>query len=105
MPVQLADGTHRSQLVDFEPSFIPDVLAAPWRDRLATAPAGSGESAARDRDRDLKLLAWVEYGETLAEGGSCLLPVIPDRVQCIMLKIYLATRPKTTKTRQAAIAG
>jgi hypothetical protein len=38
-------------------------LSGRWRDRLSADPAS--DSAARDRD--LKLLAWLEYAETLAD--------------------------------------
>ncbi|ORX39447.1 hypothetical protein BD324DRAFT_332943 [Kockovaella imperatae] len=65
--VYLAIMDHLSQLVDFEPPFTHDVLNASWRDRLGPSVPGTSESAARDRDRDLKLLAWLEYCETLAE--------------------------------------
>ena len=43
-----------------------DTLSGAWRDRLS----GSTSDDPAVRDRDLKLLAWLEYAEIMAEGPS-----------------------------------
>ena len=60
--------TSRNHLVDLNPPLITEILAPAWRERLMDPLAVHSDPAARDRDH--KLLAWLEYAEILAEGGS-----------------------------------
>lgn len=57
----------RSHLVDLTPPLINESLGPAWRERLMDPLAVHSDPAARDRDH--KLLAWLEYAEILAEGG------------------------------------
>lgn len=50
-------------VVDMNSSVSSDTLAGFWRDRLSNAPGD-----ANVRERDLKLLQWLEYAETLVAG-------------------------------------
>jgi hypothetical protein len=60
-------GTDRRiQLSDLSFPVAAGSLANPWRDRLATSVPGDPAV----RDRDLKLLAWLEYVEMLRESES-----------------------------------
>ena len=61
-----------SQMIDFKPPITHDMLSGSWRERLGYSSEGLTDAAARDRDRDLKLLGWLEYSETLAEGEPLL---------------------------------
>ncbi|WVF67314.1 hypothetical protein IAT40_002065 [Kwoniella sp. CBS 6097] len=54
---------HFCHLPDFIPPVTRENLAGPWRDRLGASPTGDPAV----RDRDLKLLAWLEYAEMLAD--------------------------------------
>ena len=56
----------RSHLVDFDPPLINESLGPAWRERLMDPLAVHSDPSARDRDH--KLLAWLEYAEILAEG-------------------------------------
>ena len=58
----------RSHLVDFDPPLINESLGPAWRERLMDPLAVHSDPSARDRDH--KLLAWLEYAEILAEGES-----------------------------------
>ncbi|OCF34257.1 hypothetical protein I316_04210 [Kwoniella heveanensis BCC8398] len=55
---------HFCHLPDFVPPVTRENLAGPWRDRLGASPTGDPAV----RDRDLKLLAWLEYAEMLADA-------------------------------------
>ncbi|ORY31646.1 hypothetical protein BCR39DRAFT_87706 [Naematelia encephala] len=54
---------HLCQISAFNNPTTVEPLAAAWRERLANSVAGDPAV----RDRDLRLLAWLEYAETLAE--------------------------------------
>lgn len=56
--------SYRCHIPDFLKPITDEGLSAVWRDRLAELP--SAEPAIRDRDA--KLLAWLEYSELLADG-------------------------------------
>jgi hypothetical protein len=56
----------RNHLVDLVPPLIAETLGPAWRERLMDPLAVHSDPAARDRDH--KLLAWLEYAEILAEG-------------------------------------
>lgn len=58
--------TSRIQLGDFNHPMANGSLANSWRDRLSTLV--SGDPAVRDRD--YKLLAWLEYVEMLRDSTS-----------------------------------
>ena len=59
-------GKSSCQVPELQEPSTNDTLAPAWRDRLiSSAP---GDTAVRDRD--LKLLAWLEHSETLVEGAS-----------------------------------
>jgi hypothetical protein len=53
----------RSHVFDFALPVSLDILSLAWHDRLQTT--ASVDPAVRDRD--LKLLAWLEYAENLVE--------------------------------------
>jgi hypothetical protein len=57
----------RSQLPDFNGPINEQSLAPAWREMLNVTIVGDTSI----RDRDLKVLAWLEYAEMLAEGMSC----------------------------------
>ena len=52
------------------PPLTREPLATAWREKLTTLDATQQEPAVRDRDH--KLLAWLEYAEMLAEGESTI---------------------------------
>ncbi|KAK8853402.1 hypothetical protein IAR55_004108 [Kwoniella newhampshirensis] len=54
---------HLCHIPDYIAPMTRENLALAWRDRLSASPAGDPAV----RDRDLKLLAWLEYAETLAD--------------------------------------
>ncbi|WRT70030.1 uncharacterized protein IL334_007023 [Kwoniella shivajii] len=54
---------HLCHIPDFLPPVTRDPLAVAWRERLSAAPA----SDPAIRDRDSKLLAWLEYSELMAD--------------------------------------
>ncbi|WWC64796.1 uncharacterized protein I303_107409 [Kwoniella dejecticola CBS 10117] len=54
---------HLCHIPDFQPPVTRDPLAMAWREKLSLSPA----SDLAVRDRDSKLLAWLEYSEILAE--------------------------------------
>lgn len=54
----------RIQLGDFNHPIANGQLASPWRDRLSTSVPGDPAV----RDRDLKLLAWLEYVEMMRDS-------------------------------------
>jgi len=56
--------TNRIQLGDFNHPMASGSLANSWRDRLSTSVPGDPAV----RDRDLKLLAWLEYVEMLRDS-------------------------------------
>jgi hypothetical protein len=58
--------TIRIQLGDFNHPMANGSLAISWRDRLSTSVPGDPAV----RDRDLKLLAWLEYVEMLRDSES-----------------------------------
>jgi hypothetical protein len=58
--------TDRIHLADFNAPTATGSLANPWRDRLSTLVPGDPAV----RDRDLKLLAWLEYTEMLRDSES-----------------------------------
>lgn len=58
--------TTRIQLGDFNHPMANGSLATSWRDRLSTSVPGDPAV----RDRDLKLLAWLEYVEMLRDSES-----------------------------------
>jgi hypothetical protein len=58
--------TSRIQLGDFNHPMANGTLAVSWRDRLSTSVPGDPAV----RDRDLKLLAWLEYVEMLRDSKS-----------------------------------
>lgn len=62
----------RCQLVDLNNPITPDVLSTAWRERLSLNSPSTGSVDLAVRDRDHKLLAWLEYAEMMAEGGSLL---------------------------------
>lgn len=59
--------TTRIHLADYNAPTASGSLASPWRDRLSTLVPGDPAV----RDRDLKLLAWLEYTEMLKDSESC----------------------------------
>ncbi|TXT15813.1 hypothetical protein VHUM_00316 [Vanrija humicola] len=62
--VVLAD--HLLHLPDFNLPIVQEPLANSWRDLIATSPPT--ESSVRDRDN--RLLAWLQYSELLMEGSD-----------------------------------
>ena len=56
----------RIQLSDLNHPVATGALANQWRDRLSTSVPGDPAV----RDRDLKLLAWLEYVEMLRDSRS-----------------------------------
>lgn len=56
----------RIQLADLNHPVATGALANQWRDRLSTSVPGDPAV----RDRDLKLLAWLEYVEMLRDSRS-----------------------------------
>lgn len=50
--------------MDYSAPLASGSLANPWRDRLSTSVPGDPAV----RDRDLKLLAWLEYAETMRDS-------------------------------------
>jgi hypothetical protein len=58
----------RCQVVDFNGPITDDSLSPAWKDRLEKSAAGDPAV----RDRDYKLLAWLEYAEMLMEGKCCV---------------------------------
>jgi hypothetical protein len=64
----------RCQLVDLNNPITPDVLSTAWRERLSLNSPSTGSVDVAVRDRDHKLLAWLEYAEMIAEGESHLGP-------------------------------
>lgn len=54
----------RIHLADFSAPIASGSLANPWRDRLSTSVPGDPAV----RDRDLKLLAWLEYAEMMRDS-------------------------------------
>ena len=65
--------TARIQLSDFNHPMANGSLANSWRDRLSTSVPGDPAV----RDRDLKLLAWLEYVEMLRDSKSLALDLCP----------------------------
>jgi hypothetical protein len=59
----------RCQVVDFNGPITDDSLSPAWKDRLEKSAAGDPAV----RDRDYKLLAWLEYAEMLMEGECCVI--------------------------------
>lgn len=55
---------NRINLVDWSSPISSGSLANPWRDRLSTSVPGDPAV----RDRDLKLLAWLEYAEMMRDS-------------------------------------
>lgn len=58
---------HLCQLVDLNNPITPDVLSTAWRERLSINSPSTGSVDVAVRDRDHKLLAWLEYAEMMAE--------------------------------------
>ena len=60
---------NRINLVDWSSPISSGSLANPWRDRLSTSVPGDPAV----RDRDLKLLAWLEYAEMMRDSEPNLI--------------------------------
>lgn len=93
--VVLAD--HLLHLPDFNLPIVQEPLASSWRDLIATSPPT--ESSVRDRDN--RLLAWLQYSELLMEGecgvrrpGGGAQPLVAERFRFqLTTPLYSPERP------------
>nr|XP_019010520.1 uncharacterized protein I206_04991 [Kwoniella pini CBS 10737]OCF49301.1 hypothetical protein I206_04991 [Kwoniella pini CBS 10737] len=67
---------HLCHIPDYQPPVTRDPLAMAWREKLSLSPAND----LNVRDRDSKLLAWLEYTEILAERKNAPLPPPSDTI-------------------------
>ncbi|KAK4683437.1 hypothetical protein P7C73_g6828, partial [Tremellales sp. Uapishka_1] len=65
------------QVPNFNTPITNDTLAVSWRERLTSSPSNDPAT----RDRDSKLLAWLEYAETLVEVQGAQKRVKPTALE------------------------